>query len=138
MRFIVFIFTFVGFVYASNNVATKDDIKNLIYYMDKRFEQIDKRFEQIDKRFEQIDRRFDQIDRRFDQVDKRLDFHEKLIYILMGLVFASPFLAIYLKDRREEYMQKMLDNVKAILFVLRELASEDEKLAKKLKIAGLL
>ena len=124
MRLTIFIFTFVCFIYASDNVATKDDIKNLIHYMDKRFEQIDKRFEQID--------------RRFDQVDKRLDFHEKLIYILMGLVFASPFLAIYLKDRREEYMQKMLDNIKAILFVLRELASEDEKLAKKLKTAGLL
>jgi len=138
MRLIVFIFIFFTFIYASDEVATKDDIKGLIYYMDKRFEQIDKRFEQIDKRFEQIDKRFEQIDRRFDQVDKRLDFHEKLIYILMGLVFASPFLAIYLKDRREEYLQKTLDNVKAIMFVLRELASEDEKLAKKLKIAGLL
>jgi len=124
MRLIIFIFIFFNFIYASNEVATKDDIKMLSkqiqqmqYYMDKRFEQIDK---------------------RFNQVDRRLDFHEKLIYILMGLVFASPFLAIYLKDKREEYLQKMADNIKAILFVLRELANEDEKLAQKLKTAGLL
>ena len=39
-----------------SDVATKDDIKELIYHIDKRFEQVDKRFEQIqhsmDKRFE--------------------------------------------------------------------------------------
>ena len=38
---------------ASDNYATKDDIKILIHQMDKRFEQVDKRFEQVDSRFEE-------------------------------------------------------------------------------------
>ncbi|HME52787.1 MAG TPA: hypothetical protein VKM55_11260 [Candidatus Lokiarchaeia archaeon] len=45
----------------SGVVATRDDIKDLIREMDKRFEQVDKRFEQVDKQFEQVDKRLDQI-----------------------------------------------------------------------------
>jgi hypothetical protein len=76
----------------SGVVATRDDIKDLIHEMDKRFEQVEKRFEamqaQMDKRFEQVEKRFDamqaqmdkrfdamqaQMDKRFEHVDKRLD-----------------------------------------------------------------
>ncbi|MEX2728258.1 MAG: hypothetical protein Q6353_013460, partial [Candidatus Sigynarchaeum springense] len=54
----------------SGVVATREDIKELIREMDKRFEamqqQMDKRFEamqqQMDKRFEAMDKRFDKID----------------------------------------------------------------------------
>ena len=47
--------------------------KELIAYLDERFNAIDKRFEQIDKRFEQVDKRFEQVDKRFEQVDKRFE-----------------------------------------------------------------
>ncbi len=121
--FLAFLF-FASNVFANNEPATKDDIKLLIGQMDKRFEQMDKRFEQIDKRFE--------------QVDKRLDFMQSLIYALMGLVFASPFIAIYLRDKKEAEDRKITDNMKGVLFVLREMAQNDEKLSKSLKAAGLL
>ena len=121
--FLAFLF-FASNVFANNEPATKDDIKLLIEQMDKRFEQMDKRFEQIDKRFE--------------QVDKRLDFMQSLIYALMGLVFASPFIAIYLRDKKEAEDRKITDNMKGVLFVLREMAQNDEKLSKSLKAAGLL
>ena len=121
--FLAFLF-FASNVFANNEPATKDDIKLLIGQMDKRFEQMDKRFEQIDKRFE--------------QVDKRLDFMQSLIYDLMGLVFASPFIAIYLRDKKEAEDRKIIDNIKGVLFVLREMAQNDEKLSKSLKAAGLL
>ena len=121
--FLAFLF-FASNVFANNEPATKDDIKLLIGQMDKRFEQMDKRFEQIDKRFE--------------QVDKRLDFMQSLIYALMGLVFASPFIAIYLRDKKEAEDRKITDNRKGVLFVLREMAQNDEKLSKSLKAAGLL
>ena len=121
--FLAFLF-FASNVFANNEPATKDDIKLLIGQMDKRFEQMDKRFEQIDKRFE--------------QVDKRLDFMQSLIYALMGLVFALPFIAIYLRDKKEAEDRKITDNMKGVLFVLREMAQNDEKLSKSLKAAGLL
>ena len=57
------------------------DTQFIIYYMDKRFEQVDKRFEQVDKRFEQVDKRFEilqrEMDKRFEQVDKRLEQVDK-------------------------------------------------------------
>ncbi len=46
----------------SGVVATKDDIKELIKEMDKRFEAVDKRFEVVDKRFDKMDDRLNRID----------------------------------------------------------------------------
>jgi hypothetical protein len=65
----------------SGVVATKEDIKELILQMDKRFEAVDKRFEAVDKRFEavqqQMDKRFDamqqQMDKRFTKVETILN-----------------------------------------------------------------
>ncbi len=69
----------------SGVVATKEDIKELILQMDKRFEAVDKRFEamqqQMDKRFDamqqQMDKRFDamqqQMDKRFDAMQQQMD-----------------------------------------------------------------
>ncbi|MHA1383472.1 MAG: hypothetical protein ACTSR3_06925, partial [Candidatus Helarchaeota archaeon] len=50
----------------SGVVATKEDIKELIKHMDKRFEAIDKRFEAINKRFEAVDKRFEAVDKKFE------------------------------------------------------------------------
>ncbi|MHA1584437.1 MAG: hypothetical protein ACTSWL_04225 [Promethearchaeota archaeon] len=69
----------------SGVVATREDIKDLIQEMDKRFEVVDKRFEamqkQMDKRFEamqkQMDKRFDAVDKRFEVVDKRFEAMQK-------------------------------------------------------------
>ena len=141
MKKILFLTYFIfslGLFANDNDYATKGDIKALIHHLDKRFEQIDKRFEQVDKRFEQVDKRFEQVDRRFDQVDKRLDFHEKLIYLLMGLIFASPFIAIYLKDKKDiEFNQKYAELMKLII-ILKEMAKKDKDLESHLKIANFI
>ncbi len=54
----------------SGVVATKEDIKELIHQMDKRFEAVDKRFEamqqQMDKRFEAMQQ---QMDKRFTKLE---------------------------------------------------------------------
>ncbi|MHA1699353.1 MAG: hypothetical protein ACTSWN_10975, partial [Promethearchaeota archaeon] len=71
----------------SGVVATRDDIRDLIEQINKRFDQSDKRFDQmqatIDARFKQSDKRFDQmqatIDKRFDEVNER---HESLLVML--------------------------------------------------------
>ena len=124
--------------FADNTQQVLDEIKQLRIDMNKRFEQVDKRFEQIDKRFEQIEKRFEQVDKRFEQVDKRFDFMQNILYALMGLIFASPFIAIYLRDKRESEERKYFDDIKAMLFVFREQAQDDEKIARSLKAAGLL
>jgi len=116
----------------------RDDMNKRFEQVDKRFEQVDKRFKQVDKRFEQVDKRFKQVDKRFEQVDKRLDVMQNILYILMGLIFASPFIAIYLKDKKELEQRKVLDNVKAMMFVMRELAQDDDRFAKALKSASLM
>ncbi|MBE8189936.1 MAG: hypothetical protein HAW58_03575 [Candidatus Thioglobus sp.] len=84
----------------------------------------------MNKRFEQVDRRFEQVDKRFEQVEKRLDFLQQLFYIVMMLIFASPFLAFYLKEKTQGRMQ-------ALIFALKEASQKDENLSKALKIAGL-
>ncbi len=104
--------------------ATKDDIKIIL--------------EQMDKKFEQVDKRFEQIERRLDVIEKRQDFMQNILYLLLGLVIASPFLAEYIRAKRDSEKHKLFDTIRGILFALREQAQTDEKLAKSLKAAGIM
>jgi hypothetical protein len=64
----------------SGVVATREDIKDMIHEMDKRFSdmirEMDKRFadmqNQSDKRFSEVDRRFSEVDKRFDRVEREI------------------------------------------------------------------
>jgi len=132
-----FIFLILFLTTASLN-ASSNDTQLILKEIQNLRDDMNKRFEQVDKRFEQIDRRFEQVDKRFEQVDKRLDFMQNILYILMGLIFASPFIAIYLKDKKDLEERKVLDNVKAMMFVMRELAQDDDRFAKALKSASLM
>jgi len=126
------------FLFTTSLNASSDDTQLILKEIQNLRDDMNKRFEQVDKRFEQVDKRFEQVDKRFEQVDKRLDFMQNILYILMGLIFASPFIAIYLKDKKELEQRKVLDNVKAMMFVLRELAQDDDRFAKALKSASLM
>jgi tetrahydromethanopterin S-methyltransferase subunit G len=99
---------------------------------------MNKRFEQVDKRFEQVDKRFEQVNKRFEQVDKRFEFMKSLLFVLLGLVLISPFIAIYLRDKRDAQDRKNFSNLDKIIFVLREMAQDNEKIAKTLKSASLI
>ena len=127
-KVILSLFLLLGSV---NCYAISDDAKIILEQMNKRFEQIDKRFEQVDKRFEQIDKRFEQVDKRFETVFN-------ILYILMGLTFASPFIAIYLRDKKDTEDKKNFEIVKGLLYTLRELAQDDEKIARSMHAANLL
>jgi len=69
------------------------DAQFIIYYVDKRFDEIkremDQRFNmlqrEIDSRFELVDKRFEQIDKRFEQVDKRFEEMFTFLWILAGI-----------------------------------------------------
>ena len=124
-----------------NCFAISEDTKIILEQMNKRFEQVDKRFEQVDKRFElmqqNMDKRFEQVDRRFEQVDKRFETVFNILYILMGLVFASPFIAIYLRDKKEKEYLETKEKVKNLIVVLKELAQDDPKIKRSMDIVGL-
>lgn len=72
--------------------ATKEDIRMLIEFIEKRFNAVDKRFEDINKRFEAIDRRFEELinysnkrfedlrsysEKRFEDINKRFEGIDK-------------------------------------------------------------
>lgn len=67
-----------------------------------------------------------------------LDFMQNLLYVLMGLIFASLFIAIYLRDKKESEYKRHFDQLRATLFVLREMAQDDEKMEKRMKAAGIM
>ncbi|MHA1848249.1 MAG: hypothetical protein ACTSYS_05005 [Promethearchaeota archaeon] len=103
----------------SGVVATKEDIKELIKQMDKRFEamqeQMDKRFdamqEQMDKRFEAMEKRFEAMDKRFDamqeQMDKRFEAVDKRFEII-----DKKFEAV---DKRFDTLESKIDTNYTIL-----------------------
>jgi len=53
--------------------------KELVDYLDEKFNNVDKQFGQMDRKFGQVDRKFDQMDRRFDQMDRRFGQVDKRI-----------------------------------------------------------
>ena len=119
---------FQSIIYANDTDLILNEIKQLRSDMNKRFEAVDKRFEQVDKRFEAMQ----------SNMDKRFETVFTILYILMGLVFASPFIAIYLRDKKEIEDKKNFDIIKGMLFVLKEFAQDNEKVAKSLRSAGLM
>jgi hypothetical protein len=61
----------------SGVVATREDIKDLMQEMDKRFGamqlEMDKRFDAAEKRFDAAEKRFDAAEKRFDAADKNFE-----------------------------------------------------------------
>jgi len=123
--------------------------KELREDINKRFEEIDKRFEQIDKRFEQIDKRFEQVDKRFEQVEKRFEQFMNFLWIITAIftTLTSVVIGFAYWDRRtiirkakEETLESLEreGKLKNLIEALKELAKEDEKLARVLKQYGLL
>jgi len=140
VKFLILIcLLFQPVIYANSTEDILKEIKQLRIDMNKRFEQVDKRFEMmqknIDKRFEMMQHN---MDKRFEQVDKRFEFINNILYGIMMMIFASPFIAIYLRDKREQEERKNFDIIKGMLFTFRELAQTDEKIARSLRAANLL
>jgi hypothetical protein len=60
-------------IFPFNRIATKEDIKMILDFMEKRFNDINRRFEDVNKRFENIDNRFGDVNRRFEDINKRFE-----------------------------------------------------------------
>lgn len=55
----------------------RDEMREILLGMDKRFDSMDKRMDSMDTRFDAIDKRLDSVDNRLNSIDKRLDSMEK-------------------------------------------------------------
>ena len=112
-------------------------------------EQVDKRFEQVDKRFEDLR---EDMNKRFEQVDKRFEQLYTFLWIITG-IFTTLTLGVIgfaywdrrtiIRKAKEESVEEVgrrfsLEQIKKLIEVLRELAREDEKVARVLRQFGLL
>jgi len=68
-----------------DKVATKDEIKMLIEFINARFEDVNRRFEDNNRRFEDMNRRFEDINKRFEDMNRRIEFIEKILILLLGI-----------------------------------------------------
>jgi len=134
-------------------IRLETTLKVFMEQVDKRLEQVDKRFEQIDKRFEQIDKRFEQVDKRFEDLrqdmNKRFEQVMNFLWILSG-IFTTLVVAVIgfgywdrrtiIRRARDEAIEAIEreGRLRDVIYALRELAKEDEKLAQLLRSFGLL
>jgi uncharacterized protein YoxC len=80
----------------------------------------------------------DDMNKRFEQIDKRFDFIQNLITVIIGLIFTSPFLVEYMARKRSEKERDVSDKTEKLIIALKEVAQKDTRLAKALKLTGLL
>ena len=122
----------------------------------RRFEDMNKRFEDMNKRFEDMNKRFEELredmNKRFEQVDKRFEQLYTFLWIITG-IFTTLTLGVIgfaywdrrtiIRKAKEESVEEVgrrfnLEQIKKLIEVLRELAREDEKVARVLRQFGLL
>ena len=103
---------------------------------------------QTDKRFEELrddmNKRFEQVDKRFEEMMK---FMELMLLIFTSLVVAVIGFAYWdrrtiIRKAKEESVEEVgrrfsLEQIKKLIEVLKELAREDEKIARVLRQFGL-
>ena len=82
--------------------------------------------------------RFEQVDKRFEQVNGRFEFIQTILGILIMGVLAGPFIAEWLRRRREEREQRMWDELQRLLIVMRSLARKDPQVHEALVDSHLL
>jgi len=114
MKYILLVIFFSTLSFSSP--ATKDDIKMMIHYMDKRFDAVDKRFDDVNKRFDDVNKRFDDVNKRFEdarnQSDKRFNFMENIMITMIG--FIGMVVALGLWDRYSIMKQTKLEIKKEV------------------------
>ncbi len=141
----------------------REDMNKRFEAVDKRFEDMNKRFEElqedmnrrfeaVDKRFEDMNRRFEDINKRFEDMNKRFEEQIKLFKWIAGIMagMVAAFVGLLIWDRRTavssavKESERNLENkfklhdFPKLLKALRELAKEDDRLAKVLRNFNLL
>ncbi len=131
----IILFGFSSLSANTNTLAMFEELKVLIKQNGEKIEQNGKRIEQNGEKIEQNGKRIEQNSATLEQIGKRLDFMQNLIYVILGAVIGLP---LYLDARRERHNRDVQDKVKDIIVALRELAQDDPKVSRSLKVAGII
>jgi len=158
IRFFMMLFLSVlvlgGKVYASSGMNVNNEmIYAKLLEIEKRQAILEAQFrefkEQVDKRFEQVDKRFEDLR---EDMNKRFEQLYTFLWIITG-IFTTLTLGIIgfaywdrrtiIRKAKEESVEEVgrrfnLDQIKKLIEALRELAREDEKVARVLRQFGLL
>ena len=120
MKIFIFMCLLFSFSFASENSELLRELKNLV-------EQNGKKIEQNARKIEQVDAKINLVDKRIEQVNERLDFMHNIFYIILAGVFGVPL-----------YMNRENNRSRDIIVALRELAQDDPKVQRSLRVAGLI
>lgn len=116
-------------------------------------EQLSKRIEDTNKRIEDTNKRIEDTNKRIEDVNKRIDDLMNFLWILAGIFSAITAVTIgfALWDRRtmirpfedkvksiEKDTLENKEKVQRLIEILRELAKEDDKVARVLKYMNLM
>ena len=100
------------------------------------------RFTDINKRFDDVNRRFDDINRRLDDINNRIN---KLANILIGAmsiftILIATIIGLIFWDRKTtiDAAVRKVETDSRLIKALQELSKEDAKVAKVLRMFGLL
>ena len=155
---ILLILTLFHTGFAKSTGFTQEDRERLIRLeatLQTFMEQTNRRFEDMNKRFEDMNKRFEELredmNKRFEQVDKRFEQLYTFLWIITG-IFTTLTLGVIgfaywdrrtiIRKAKEESVEEVgrrfsLEQIKKLIEVLRELAREDEKVARVLRQFGL-
>lgn len=87
---------------------------------------------------EDMNKRFEQVDKRFEQVDKRFEFIQAILIALITLSIGTPVALEYFARRRSQQDERNREEVRKVIFALREIAEKDPKVDRASRHAGLL
>ncbi len=129
------------------------EIKATLEQLSKRIEDTNKRIEDTNKRIEDTNKRIEDVNKRIEDVNKRIDDLMNFLWILAGIFSAITAVTIgfALWDRRtmirpfedkvksiEKDTLENKEKVQRLIEILRELAKEDDKVARVLKYMNLM
>ncbi|MDX1959428.1 MAG: hypothetical protein SFU98_12695 [Leptospiraceae bacterium] len=103
----------------SENHATKDDLKTLVSYMDKRFEDM----------YRYMDKRFDDVNKRFDDMNQKFNWNLWII----GILFSIGISIITYQNQRaiDEEKKHRSSTLKNLIQELESADSSTKELLKK-------
>ena len=156
--FVLFILINLQVGFAKEVGFTQEDRERLIRLeatLQTFMEQTNKRFEDMNKRFEDMNKRFEDMNKRFEELREDMNSRFEQLYTFLWIitgVFTTLTLGVIgfaywdrrtiIRKAKEESVEEVdrrfnLNQLKKLINALRELAGEDEKVARVLRQFGL-
>lgn len=122
-------------------IRTEQKVESLRNEMNARFEGVDQKFDGMNQKFEGMNQKFEAMNQKFEAMDKKIEVLYwgfgiviTLILFLFGYIIFDRKTGIKVLERETNEMKI---SHKQLIFVLKEYAKENPKLADLLKNASL-